>query len=29
VINGPAREIIGKSENAKTAGRGDRVAAND
>jgi uncharacterized protein GlcG (DUF336 family) len=29
VINGRAREIIGRSENAKTAGRGDRAAAND
>jgi uncharacterized protein GlcG (DUF336 family) len=29
VINGRAREIIGRSEDAKTAGRGDRAAAND
>jgi uncharacterized protein GlcG (DUF336 family) len=29
VIDGRAREIIGRSENAKTAGRGDRAAAND
>jgi hypothetical protein len=29
VINGRAREIIGRSENAKTAGRGDQAAAND
>jgi uncharacterized protein GlcG (DUF336 family) len=29
VINGRASEIIGRSENAKTAGRGDRAAASD
>jgi uncharacterized protein GlcG (DUF336 family) len=29
MVNGPAREIIGKSQNAERAGRGHRAPAND